>query len=227
MRKLLDKLVDRMVLWGFGLAEVGCFDGIRLVDARWRDGSRLSFRITIEESLRLVASRDPRRYTRIRQYIKWVVNRVSNTMGAEYDFRRRMCSIEYDDMTGVDRDVVSAFYACILVHEATHGAIESRGIRMSPDNRVAVERLCTTEQNRFATRLASVEPQRYPARLLHFEFREDYWRGEWMAAPQQRRKAFISRFIADMRAERGASPNGGPATPVGNSEVTEGPPSVS
>jgi len=28
-------------------------------------------------------------------------------------------------------------------------------------------------------------------------------------------------------AEPGASPNGGPATPVGNSEVTEGPPSVS
>jgi len=28
-------------------------------------------------------------------------------------------------------------------------------------------------------------------------------------------------------AEPGAAPNGGPATPVGNSEVTEGPPSVS
>ena len=31
----------------------------------------------------------------------------------------------------------------------------------------------------------------------------------------------------DQLAEPGAAPNGGPATPVGNSQITEGPPSVS
>jgi hypothetical protein len=37
----------------------------------------------------------------------------------------------------------------------------------------------------------------------------------------------FERLLALRRAEPGASPNGGPATPVGKSGVTEGPPSVS
>jgi len=40
----------------------------------------------------------------------------------------------------------------------------------------------------------------------------------------------IVRFISENQskeAEQGAAPNGGPMTPLGNSGVTEGPPSVS
>ena len=37
----------------------------------------------------------------------------------------------------------------------------------------------------------------------------------------------IRDFIQSQNAEPGASPNGGPATPLDNSEVAEGPPSVS
>jgi hypothetical protein len=36
----------------------------------------------------------------------------------------------------------------------------------------------------------------------------------------------IQEFVRSQMVEPGAAPNGGPATPVGNSAVTEGPPSV-
>jgi hypothetical protein len=41
------------------------------------------------------------------------------------------------------------------------------------------------------------------------------------------RRSGYERLLTLRRAEPGAAPNGGPATPVGNSGVTEGPPSVS
>jgi len=47
--------------------------------------------------------------------------------------------------------------------------------------------------------------------------------------PEERVRTFAERLHMPYRkgVEPGAAPNGDPATPVGNSRVTEGPPSVS
>ena len=60
-------------------------------------------------------------------------------------------------------------------------------------------------------------------------FRDSFgYRYEYEVSAERARVVSIGLERANSRAaEPGAAPNGGPATPVGNSGVTEGPPSVS
>jgi hypothetical protein len=90
----------------------------------------------------------------------------------------------------------------MLVHEATHGVIESRGIELASENRVRVERLCTAEQNRFAAKLSAYDPVRYPRTLLHFDFDERYWESEWKTGGMKKNASFISRWLADHKRSR-------------------------
>jgi hypothetical protein len=176
MPTFLDKFVDRMMLWSIRGSETGRFDGIGLADFR---GHADSFSRIIQSSLRLIQEQDPRRYARVKQHISWIVNQVNNALGAQYQPRIRTLFLQFDEARDLQPDVVIAFYACILVHEATHGVIESRGIGMSAGNGVRIERLCTSEQNRFAGRLSAHDPERYPPALLQFSADERYWASEW------------------------------------------------
>jgi hypothetical protein len=103
-------------------------------------------------------------------------------------------------MPYVDHAFSVAFHACFLVHEATHGEVSARGIRMTPEFRSKVERLCVAEQNRFAARLTRMDPERYPPDLLRFEFNEKDWHPDWTATPREWRKAVLSRWVSDIRA---------------------------
>jgi hypothetical protein len=224
MGRVLDKLVHRMELYAMQHAAIGTFDGIGLVDFR---GHPKSFRHTVECSLRLIRDNDPRRYARITKHIRWIANRVTNTMGIEYEPWICACNVEFTDIPGASPDVLAAGYACFLIHEATHGAIEARGIPCDVSHRVRIERLCMAEQNRFAARLAALDPQRYPLHLLQLEFNENYWRNEWSAGRLKITSSFLSRWFADSKIDPGAAPNSGPATQLDNSKTSEGPPSVS
>jgi hypothetical protein len=201
MRKYLDRLAYRVQLWGIEKNEVGRFDGIGFAHLRWRDDSQESFRKTMEESLQLVQEHDPQRYVRIKRYIKWIVNRVTDApMGAEYVYRVRTCNIEFVVIPDLAPHLTAAFWAAILVHEATHGVFESRGIPYAAQSRVRIERLCTAEQNRFAAHLEASDPARFP--LARLDFDEECWHGSWAASRSESRTALLSRWFADMKAER-------------------------
>ena len=120
----------------------------------------------------------------------------------------RACNVEFNDRIGETHDIRVATYAIILVHEATHGAIESCGIKYDTHNRSRIERLCVKEQNRFASLLAAFDPDRYPEDRLHAEFRESDWHPEWMATPTQRRISFLSRLFADKKPAADRAANG-------------------
>jgi hypothetical protein len=111
----------------------------------------------------------------------------------------RTVFLQFDEVPDLHPDVVIAIYACVLVHEATHGAIESRGIEMSMGNGLRIEHLCNTEQNRFAARLSAQDPERYPAKLLHFNADERYWATEWEKGRGERAISFIKRSLADRK----------------------------
>jgi hypothetical protein len=194
MPKLLHKLVDRMELWALRGSEVTRLDGIGLSDLR---GHPASFRQTIECSLRLIRENDARRYARVRREIRWIVNRVTGENGASYCRDNRTLSIEFTDRVGETEDIRAALNACIIVHEATHGTLLSRGIAYKPHNRVHIERLCVAEQNRFAAKLAAGDPERYPANLLHEDFRAGYWHSEWTGSRLKRAFSYLSRRLAD------------------------------
>jgi hypothetical protein len=55
------------------------------------------------------------------------------------------------------------------------------------------------------------------------EMPEDFW----LSLPKITFGQAITKLLQATKAERGASPNGGPAKPLGNSGAMEGPPSVS
>lgn len=148
-------------------------------------------------------------------------------MGAGYGSGNRVCNIELPHIPGLDQSVLAAWCGCLLVHEATHGVIGSRGIVNDEETCSRIERLCMAEQNRFAAKLVKLDPDRYPARLLYFDYDEKYWRWEWRATPQQRRRAFLSHFRADTKDGPSAAPNGHTAAPPGTTGVKDGPPSVS
>ena len=205
--------------------EVERIDGIALVDLRNRGDS---FQQTIHDALTLIRQHDLRRYSRVRRYIHRVVNHVQASSMAMYSFGSRACIIDFrGSLSGFDSETLSAWYACCLVHESTHGVIEARGIRYRGHRRTRIERLCVQEQNRFAERLAAAQPERYPLKLLQQSYDGRRWQESWNAGLWKKTFSFFRRCREDDRAEPSTAPNGGPAMPSGNSRATEGPPSVS
>jgi len=197
MPAFLDRFVDRIMLWSIRGSETGRFDGIGLANFR-RQGQ--SFTKTIESSLRLIQEQDPRRYARVKRHIAWIVNQVNSAAGAQYQPSIRTLFLQFDEARDLQPDVVTAFCASIIVHEATHGMIEARGIRMSEGNRMRIERICTLEQNRFAARLSAHDPERYPPALLRFDADERYWAPEWKKSGRERAVSFIKRSLADRKS---------------------------
>jgi hypothetical protein len=202
MPRSLDKLADRMMLWSMRANETGRFEGLRLASLRGDGGS---FTKTILSSLRLIQEQDARRYARVRQHIAWIVNQVNNELGAQYLHRIRTLFLQFEDAPELSPDVLIAFYASTIVHEATHGVLESRGIEMSEANGLRIERLCVAEQNRFVARLFARDPERYPWALLHFNADERYWASEWKKDRVQRGLSFIRRSFADGKTSTAAS----------------------
>lgn len=204
MRSVIGNLCGRVILWGNRLNEIGRFDGIGLADMRKRGDS---FRQTLEQSLGLIREHDPRRYARIKRFVHWIVNRASiRGSSAGYDFGIRTCHIEFcDDIPGLTREALPAFYACILVHESTHGLIESRSIQYRADHRERIERLCLKEQNRFASRLIALNSARYPSQLLIWDFQPDDWAEYWELSSLERGLSLLSRGIKEtVRTSRSA-----------------------
>jgi len=190
MPAFLDKFVDRMMLWSIRGSETGRFDTIGLADLR---GHGDSFSRIVQSSLGLIEDQDPRRYARVKQHIAWIVNQVNSALGAQYLPTIQTLFLEFEEPQDLPLDVVIALHACIIVHEATHGMIEARGIKMSEANRVQIQRVCTAEQNRFAARLSARDPERYPPALLHFNADERYWASEWQKSGAQRANSFANR----------------------------------
>ena len=198
-------------------------DSIRIVDVRKRGDS---FEHTIAAALQLVREHDPRRYKRITRHINWIVNEFSHSQGLEYNPRIRVCSVEFCEPEGVNQELLAAVYACSLVHEATHGVISDREIPYDGEDRRRIERLCVAEQNRFASRLAQADPVRFPLELLRMGFDESAWMPAWTTSRFEKALRLFSRARRDWNAGPRAAPSGSPALPVGNSGVSEGPPSV-
>src|SRR5260370_39957378 len=204
MVKIRKTLGDRMLLFAMRRCVVGDFNGIALVDLR--NGKHAeSFKPTIEHSLRLIRDHDRRRFAIITRYFRSIVNQMNGTGSiAEYNERILACSIEFVPMADVDQSYVTAAYACLLIHEATHGLIALRGIGYDGQNRARIERLCTAEHNRFAARLASSDPAKYQAQALEENFDPANLERMWSAGRFRQCLSFLSRCLSDSKAELAA-----------------------
>lgn len=200
MLKSINRLCDWVMLRTIRADEVHLADGVALCDLRKRGDS---FQPTMEAALHLLKEHDARRYARVLRYIKHIVNAVSTcgTQG-QYFFSMRAFMLEFlDGVPGFDDNALAGFYACILVHEATHGLLAERGVKYSGTDRGRIEHLCVAEQNRFAARLAAADPLRYPMDLTHVDFDENDWHESWSTGPLKTGALLVWRTLRDRRAE--------------------------
>lgn len=180
MRRQRSRLAKSVMIWLLRKNEVERVENIGISDLRNSDDEH--FRETILSALRLLQQVDPRRYRRAQACLDWIAFVTLSEPGAEYHHSYRACFMQFDPaIATLDKDFLTARYACTIVHEATHGAIYNRGIPYSTELRERIERLCVHEENRFLRRLSETFPD--IARELHWDFDPQNWESFWRQTP--------------------------------------------
>jgi len=177
MTSPFQKLTDFAFVWQYKNSIVGSFDGIPLVSTNQKVGDYVR---VISSSLELIRERDPRRYARVKAQTCWIVDwpHPSGAGSGLYQHRIKATQIDFEFRPKAGDELFhAAYYAKVIVHEATHGMIRDRGISTTPENRIQVERICRAEENRFLESLMRFFPQ-LPARLIR-PFDPEDWRESW------------------------------------------------
>ena len=188
---LLLKSMLRFQHWYQTTAKVADCEGIALADLKKKSGH---FQETMELALALIRTADPRRFQRVKEHIKWIVNCTLEQPGAEYHKEFKSVRLDFEEPEEEsDRDFKAGFWARSLVHEATHGHLFRYGIAYTDELRGRIERLCVKEENRFICRLASAHPDL--ARQLHREFNDQEWQFAWSATPKEKIRSLFRRTL--------------------------------
>jgi len=167
----------RLWRWACDKCRIAEHEGIKICDFVDDPAHQAAFVARTIEAIELIKVADQRRFSRVRRHISYIVNvsaQESNGTG-EYEPLIGICYVcfaNYAIVSGDDIDpaevpktrvvtdgVAAAYgglpvisYALTLIHEATHGAVEARGIRYTWENRIRIERLCFLEETRFVER---------------------------------------------------------------------------
>lgn len=118
-------------------------------------------------------------------------------MGARAgQFRSRHSAIEMDlafaDDFGDDLRH-AAYYAALMVHEATHGMLLARGFDYTERSRAQTERICIAEENRFLARLCGVRADLPDS--LQIEFDAAVWDESWNMSRAEEVKRLFKRVF--------------------------------
>ena len=195
MNALILKPIREVQLWILRRSEVARFEGIILADPRSPGERNPHFADLLLAALSLVKETDLRRFERVRRRLKWIVNGPPlYGAGAEYEHQLQACTINLREPSPeYPREHVIAWYARILVHEATHGEIAARGILYTPKLRSRIERLCVHEEQRFVADLGRTQPEL--ARWLYREFDASNWTRSWNVTRTQCLVAGVRRLL--------------------------------
>jgi hypothetical protein len=160
--------------WFLRRNSLGKIDGVVICDVgSSTKQTELAFLAATQEAMAFVKWHDIRRYRRICKQFDIIVNALIATPGA-YD-RTRKCRIDYlKYFTSPDPNWNLRYFACVLVHEATHGVISERGIIYDKERRERIERLCSMEEQRFIQR---ADPDWAQAHFLPFD--AENWKSYW------------------------------------------------
>jgi len=199
VRRRIHELAVKGEKWLQKQHEIGCVEGIVLVDLY--DDTPF-FRETITAAIELLKQNDQRRFARLKRHIASIVQTTRPFGGAGYFHNRKMCEIDFSPKPKSEYEVqfYAAYYACVLVHESTHGVLHSRGIPYTPENRTQIEELCLAEEARFARHL------RIDSRILEWlqralQFDLARWQPQWTATRWQRFIRTMRRILARNREE--------------------------
>ncbi len=142
LRPVLDWFTRQIYSLEFHFSAHETFDGINLycVD----DDEKEMFFETAIKALKLLQTNDPRRYCRVKKYLKNIA--LSPTGNGHFQGANSSFIVDSFDYSR------ASSFAAEIVHEATHGLLDSRGFRYETDKR-RHETICIREQFRTARRL--------------------------------------------------------------------------
>lgn len=141
VRRLLSDSKDLIQYKGITIIADG-FDGVHhFVDPLFVDKTK--------EALDFIAEIDPIRFKRVQRFIKVIAH--SNRALASYNHQLNSCSIGFAHFRFEDDAPHKIpWYACTLIHEATHGVFRSRRIPYTKRTREKIEYFCVLEEWKFA-----------------------------------------------------------------------------
>ena len=102
----------------------------------------------LEAVLTLIKVHDPRRYHRMLQDLSRIWVRMLPGSAASFNRAARACQL--DTRFALDEGVSIAEIACVIIHEATHARLASRGITYDEGRRRRIELVCRRQELRFA-----------------------------------------------------------------------------
>ena len=163
------------------------YKGITIAVASWSRSSEATFLASTIEALQLVERTDPRRFKRIQQHVRYIVH-ADLPSSACYNRLGRICLLDYRRYRFQENhDWYLYCYASILVHEATHGAINSYYIPDIKPTHLRLEKLCHLEERRFLQRLAT-ENQSWVQKVageFDEQYYSEYYNRNWFAKWQK------------------------------------------
>ena len=103
----------------------------------------------VTEALRLLRASDVRRYKRLLKHVRWIVIGDWKNLAFYYG-STKVCGIKRVANEASGEGIGNAILvACLLVHEATHGALDQRRFSYTRNNRGRLEHICLAEELRF------------------------------------------------------------------------------
>lgn len=188
--------------------------GIKLVSI----SNHPQFVPVISLAIDLICECDPRRMTRVQAQVLWIFDHAhwGGAGCGSYLPRIKACRLDFEPLPEYSEAMLAADYACLIIHEATHGVLHTRRIEADGESIERVERLCYAEQNRFLRRLVSVHPQFAAVPFASYD-PAFYSKGNYTT--KLRRLVEEARRGAQKNANSGALPDGGPGAPLDGSNV--------
>jgi len=165
------------------------YHGIILCDINLDESDDEKFFKITKEAIDLIAKIDQRRFKRVKSELKYILNQELLSIGV-YRKRLRACGIDFGEYEFDENYKWYLYsYAGTIVHEATHGYLDTKKYKYTSKNRVQIEKICRTEQNRFLKKL----DYELKDQLIR-KFNEKDWDFYWHASKWDQLKAILQRL---------------------------------
>ena len=202
----MNQILNRIELWTLRKSAKERYKGIVLCDLNFNDADDYDFLRRTKEALDLIEARDPRRFRRVQQEVRYITNIELNSCGT-YRLSTKCCSVDFGKYPfDKNADWYRCCYAGLLVHEATHGSLFAKGFPYNPSNREQIERICHAEAQRFMRRAAP-----HWSEALSKGFDLSRWHFAWHASKWQQLRGILVRIKQSRKANQASDATSEPA----------------
>ena len=183
------------------------FGTITIANGAFRRDLDVPFAQATRAALEVIQRYDPRRFRVIEREVRLIVNQ-SLVSWASYDRSIRQCRVDFakywldaDGRMCADPETEHyewylARYASSLVHEATHGRLESLHFAYTKATRLQIERICVSEQRRF---LSHLPQDKYDFNAIIPGFDPQRWEANWQRGRWKRALLLLQRERENLR----------------------------